>query len=52
MKYYQWLEKAGLKYITEALIIAAQKQALNTRETEAKSIAPDKTPRVNYADMN
>ena len=34
-KTYQWLEKAGLKDSTDALIIAAQEQALNTRSMEA-----------------
>lgn len=34
-KTYQWLEKAGLKDSTEALIMAAQEQALNTRSIEA-----------------
>ncbi len=34
-KSYQWLERAGLKDSTEALIIAAQEQALNTRSIEA-----------------
>ena len=28
---YQWLEKAGLKHSTEALIMSAQEQALNKR---------------------
>ncbi|KAF7652027.1 hypothetical protein LDENG_00102410 [Lucifuga dentata] len=35
MKSYQWLEKAGLKDSTEALIMAAQEQALSTRSIEA-----------------
>ena len=34
-KSYQWLEKAGLADSTEALILAAQKQALGTRSIEA-----------------
>ncbi len=34
-KSYQWLEKAGLKDSTEALIMAAQEQALSTRSIEA-----------------
>lgn len=34
-KSYQWLEKAGLKDSREALIMAAQQQALSTRATEA-----------------
>ena len=34
-KTYQWLEKAGLKASTDALIMAAQKQAINTRSIEA-----------------
>ena len=34
-KCYQWLQKAGLKDSTEALIMAAQEQALNTRAEEA-----------------
>ncbi|KAF7640632.1 hypothetical protein LDENG_00028300 [Lucifuga dentata] len=34
-KSYQWLEKAGLKDSTEALIMAAQEQALRTRSIEA-----------------
>ena len=31
----QWLEKSGLKYSTEALIMAAQEQALSIRAIEA-----------------
>ncbi|CAK6977960.1 zinc-binding domain-containing protein%2C partial [Scomber scombrus] len=31
----QWLEKAGLRDSTEALIMAAQEQALSTRSIEA-----------------
>ena len=34
-KFYQWLEKAGLTDSTEALILAAQEQALGTRLIEA-----------------
>ncbi|KAK1803953.1 hypothetical protein P4O66_003890 [Electrophorus voltai] len=34
-KSYRWLEKAGLKDGTEALIMAAQEQALNARSVEA-----------------
>uniref|UniRef100_A0A7N8XHF5 Reverse transcriptase domain-containing protein n=1 Tax=Mastacembelus armatus TaxID=205130 RepID=A0A7N8XHF5_9TELE len=34
-KSYRWLEKAGLKDSTEALIVAAQEQALSTRSIEA-----------------
>ena len=34
-KTYQWMEKAGLKDSTEALLMAAQEQALNTRAIEA-----------------
>ena len=34
-KSYQWLDKAGLKDSTEALIMAAQEQALSTRSIEA-----------------
>ena len=34
-KSYQWLEKADLKDSTEALIMAAQEQALSTRSIEA-----------------
>ena len=34
-KSYQWLEKAGLTDSTEALILAAQEQALGTRWIEA-----------------
>ena len=34
-KSYQWLEKAGLKDSTEALIMAAQEQALSTRSIKA-----------------
>lgn len=34
-KYYQLLEKAGLEDSTEALIIAAQEQALSIRSVEA-----------------
>ena len=34
-KSYQWLEKAGLADSTEALILAAQEQALGTRSIEA-----------------
>lgn len=30
----QWLEKAGLRDSTEALIMAAQEQALDTRSIE------------------
>ncbi|TWW62748.1 hypothetical protein D4764_04G0013950 [Takifugu flavidus] len=35
-KTYQWLTKAGLKDSTEALIMAAQEQALSTRAIEAR----------------
>ena len=34
-KTYHWLEMAGLRDSTEALIMAAQEQALNTRSIEA-----------------
>ena len=34
-KSYRWLEKAGLKDSTEALIVVAQEQALSTRAIEA-----------------
>ncbi len=34
-KFYQWLEKAGLKDSTKALIMAAQEQALSTRSMDA-----------------
>ena len=34
-KSYGWLEKAGLKDKTEALIMAAQERALSTRSIEA-----------------
>ena len=35
-KSYQWLEKSNLKANTEALIMAAQEQALKTRVTETR----------------
>ena len=35
-KTYQWMEKAGLKDSTEALIMAAEEQVLNTRSIEAR----------------
>ncbi len=34
-KSYQWLERAGLKDSTEALLITAQEQTLSTRSIEA-----------------
>ncbi|TWW61005.1 hypothetical protein D4764_05G0010950 [Takifugu flavidus] len=40
-KTYQWLEKVGLKDSTEALLMAAHDQALNTWQG---STIPDKTP--------
>lgn len=33
--FYKWLDKDGLKHITEARIMAAQKQVLSTRTAEA-----------------
>ncbi|KAM9816571.1 carbohydrate sulfotransferase 6 isoform X4 [Syngnathus typhle] len=44
-KSYQWLEKARLKDSTEALIMAAQEQALNTRAIEAKIYHTRQDPR-------
>uniref|UniRef100_A0A3B5PPD0 Reverse transcriptase domain-containing protein n=1 Tax=Xiphophorus maculatus TaxID=8083 RepID=A0A3B5PPD0_XIPMA len=44
-KSYQWLEKAGLKDSTEALILAAQEQALNTRAIEAQIYHTRQDPR-------
>ncbi|XP_076610522.1 uncharacterized protein LOC143335176 [Chaetodon auriga] len=44
-KTYQWLEKAGLNDSTEALIIAAQEQALNTRSIEAGIYHSRQNPR-------
>ena len=35
-KSYHWLEKPGLKDNTEALIMAAQEEALSTRSIEAE----------------
>ena len=44
-KSYQWLDKAGLKDSTEALIVAAQEQALSTRSVEAGIYKTRKDPR-------
>ena len=44
-KSYQWLEKAGLKDSTEALIMAAQEQALSTRSVEAGIYKTRQDPR-------
>ena len=44
-KSYQWLERAGLKDSTEALIMAAQEQALNTRAIEAQIYHTRQDPR-------
>ena len=44
-KTYQWLEKAGLRDSTEALIMAAQEQALGTRAIEAKIYKSRSDPR-------
>ena len=45
VKTYQWLEKAALKDSTEALIMAAQEQALNTRSIEARIYHSRQDPR-------
>lgn len=37
-KSYKWLERAGLKNGTEALTMAAQKQALSTRVIQAPDL--------------
>ncbi|XP_051924320.1 uncharacterized protein LOC127602290 [Hippocampus zosterae] len=44
-KSHQWLERAGLKDSTEALILAAQEQALNTRAIEAQIYHTRQDPR-------
>ncbi|TWW77705.1 hypothetical protein D4764_12G0010950 [Takifugu flavidus] len=44
-KTYQWLTKAGLKDSTEALIMAAQEQALSTRAIEARVYHTRQDPR-------
>ena len=44
-KSYQWLERAGLKDSTEALIMAAQEKALNTRAIEAQIYHTRQDPR-------
>ena len=44
-KTYKWLEKAALKDSTEALIMAEQEQALNTRLIEAKVNQTRQDPR-------
>ncbi|CAL9694852.1 unnamed protein product [Knipowitschia caucasica] len=44
-KSYQWLEKAGLQDSTEALIMAAQEQALSTRAIEAQIYHTRQDPR-------
>ncbi|XP_055368940.1 uncharacterized protein LOC129604854 [Betta splendens] len=44
-KSYQWLERAGLKDSTEALILAAQEQALSTRAIEAQIYHTRQDPR-------
>lgn len=44
-KSYQWLERAGLKDSTEALILAAQEQALGTRAIEAQIYHTRQDPR-------
>ena len=44
-KTYKWLEKAALKDSTEALIMAAQEQALNTRSIEARIYHNRQDPR-------
>jgi len=42
---YLWLEKPAVKDSMEALITAAQEQALNIRATEARAYqTPDMTP--------
>ena len=42
---YQWLEKAGLRDSSEALIMAVQAQALNTRSIEARVYSTRQDPR-------
>ena len=44
-KSYQWLDRAGLKDSTEALIMAAQEQALSTRAIEAQIYHTRQDPR-------
>ena len=44
-KTYQWLEKAGLKHSTEALIMTAEEQALNTRSIKAGVYHTSQDPR-------
>uniref|UniRef100_A0A3Q3W1F6 Sulfotransferase n=1 Tax=Mola mola TaxID=94237 RepID=A0A3Q3W1F6_MOLML len=50
-KIYQWLGEAGLRDSTEALIMAAQEQALNTSSIEAGSTTPDRTQGADSAKM-
>lgn len=42
-RWKRWLEKAGLKDSTVALIIAAQEQTVSTRSLKAGSTTPDST---------
>ena len=44
-KTYQWREKAGVKDSTEALIMAAQEQTLNTGSIEAGVYQTGQDPR-------
>ncbi|TWW69211.1 hypothetical protein D4764_18G0000170 [Takifugu flavidus] len=44
-KTYQWVTKAGLKDSTEALLMAAQEQALSTRAIEARVYHTRQDPR-------
>lgn len=45
-KSYQWIEKACLEASTEAMIIVAQEQSLNTRSRRLPQLTGSKLPTV------
>lgn len=45
-EFYQWLERAGLKDSTEALILVVQEQGLNIRGIEAQIYFTRQDPRI------